>query len=314
MNFFKLYIGDYQRDTAHLSVTEHGAFLLMLQHYYATEKPLPVGKALHRMLRAQDKSEREAIDAVAAQFWRQTESGLVNDRADVEITKASAQAVTNRAIAIAREDKRKRARKSNEQTTNRATIGQPNHNQTPDTRHDSAHPTSAGARSGESEQNDGGGLERTEAALAGFTPTPAGAACLAMKAAGVSRVNPSDARLLAVLEQGATAQELGDLAAEAVGKGITEAFGWVLKVCVSRREEAAKLSLAPAPPPGPEPGQGLRAQSQTWLAQQDALAEASRSPESQAAAAAAMARLASMNLPAFSRAKRQEVPDGQPDE
>lgn len=46
MNFFKLYIGDYQRDTAHLSVTEHGAYLLMLQHYYATEKPLPPGKAL----------------------------------------------------------------------------------------------------------------------------------------------------------------------------------------------------------------------------------------------------------------------------
>lgn len=127
MNFFKLYIGDYQRDTAHLSVTEHGAYLLMLQHYYATEKPLPTGKALHRMLRAQDKAEREAIDAVAAQFWRETEQGLVNDRADAEITKAGAQAETNRTIALAREAKRKAAREGNERSTNRATNDQPNH-------------------------------------------------------------------------------------------------------------------------------------------------------------------------------------------
>lgn len=133
MNFFKLYIGDYQRDTAHLSVTEHGAYLLMLQHYYATEKPLPVGKALHRMLRAQDKAERDAIDAIVAQFWTETPDGLVNERADVEITKASAQAETNRAIAQAREAKRKSSRASNEQSTNRATNDQPN--QTPDTRH-----------------------------------------------------------------------------------------------------------------------------------------------------------------------------------
>ncbi len=133
MNFFKLYIGDYQRDTAHLSVTEHGAYMLMLQHYYATEKPLPAGKALHRMLRAQEKPEREAIDAVVAQFWHETEHGLINERADVEITKASAQADTNKAIAQAREAKRKASREGNEQSTNRATNDQPN--QTPDTRH-----------------------------------------------------------------------------------------------------------------------------------------------------------------------------------
>ena len=130
MNFFKLYIGDYQRDTAHLSIAEHGAYMLMLQHYYATEKPLPSGKALHRMLRAQDKTEREAIDSVATQFWLTTDDGLVNDRADVEITKAAAQADTNARIAREREGRRKAARKPHEQSTNRATNDQPN--QTPD--------------------------------------------------------------------------------------------------------------------------------------------------------------------------------------
>lgn len=132
MNFFKLYIGDYQRDTAHLSVTEHGAFLLMLQHYYATEKPLPTGKALHRMLRAQDKQEKDAIDTVAAEFWTATELGLINIRADREITRACEQASTNARIAQQREASRKAARERNEQSTNRATNDQPN--QTPDTR------------------------------------------------------------------------------------------------------------------------------------------------------------------------------------
>ena len=119
MNWFKLYIGDYQRDTAALSVTEHGAYLLMLQHYYATERPLPTGKALHRMLRATEKVEREAIDSVAAQFWTQTPAGLVNPRADAEIAKAGAQAETNRVIAQAREARRKQAKTSDESSTNR---------------------------------------------------------------------------------------------------------------------------------------------------------------------------------------------------
>lgn len=127
MNFFKLYIGDYQRDTAHMTIAEHGAYMLMLQHYYATEKPLPSGKSLHRMLRAQDKTERDAIDAVVAQFWIETDAGIVNERADAEITKANTQAETNGRIAREREDKRKAARTSNESSTNRATNDEPNH-------------------------------------------------------------------------------------------------------------------------------------------------------------------------------------------
>src|SRR5690606_789545 len=133
VNFFKLYIGDYQRDTAHLSMAEHGAYVLMLQIYYATEKPLPTGKALHRMLRAQDKAERDAVDTVAKEFWTETDDGLVNERANEEITKANKQAETNARIAQEREDRRKQARAENEASTKRATNDQPN--QTPDTRH-----------------------------------------------------------------------------------------------------------------------------------------------------------------------------------
>jgi uncharacterized protein YdaU (DUF1376 family) len=127
MNFFKLFIGDYQRDTAHLTLAENGAYFMMLQHYYATQKPLPTGKALHRMLRAQDKTEREAIDSIAAQFWREIDGELINERAAKEIAKADVQADTNKRIATAREATRKAAREQHASCSNRVTNDQPNH-------------------------------------------------------------------------------------------------------------------------------------------------------------------------------------------
>lgn len=96
MNFFKLYIGDYQRDTGTLTLAEHGAYMLMLQHLYATEKSLPIGRELHRLLRAETKIERDAIDSVAEKFWRLDDTGLVNDRALAEIQKRDHQAAVNR--------------------------------------------------------------------------------------------------------------------------------------------------------------------------------------------------------------------------
>ena len=45
MNYFEFYVGDYARDTRHCSLAEHGAFLMLLSAYYATEKPLPASPA-----------------------------------------------------------------------------------------------------------------------------------------------------------------------------------------------------------------------------------------------------------------------------
>ena len=85
MNYYEHHIGDYQKKTAHLSMLEHAAYLLMLQAFYATEKALPTGKALYRIVRAESGAERKAVDSVVKQFWQSTPDGLVNDRADVEL-------------------------------------------------------------------------------------------------------------------------------------------------------------------------------------------------------------------------------------
>jgi len=88
VNFYKHHIGDYQKKTSHLTVLEHGAYLLMLHAYYSSEKPLPFGRDLYRICRAFGKKERSAIDKIAAQFWTKTETGYVNGRAFEEIIKA----------------------------------------------------------------------------------------------------------------------------------------------------------------------------------------------------------------------------------
>ena len=257
MNWFKLYIGDYQRDTAHLSVTEHGAYLLMLQHYYATEKPLPTGKALHRMLRAQDKVEREAIDTVAAQFWTDTPAGLVNGRADVELTKAGAQADTNRAIAQARETRRKAAREPHDESTNRATKVQPN--QTPDTRHQTT-PTSVG----EFSTTDAPAASLPTDSRAGPTEDPppapslAGRACLALRGANVHDVNPSHPDLLRLLAAGVTPEAIGATAAELVAAGKPARFAYVLRTVERRLQEAAAKPAVPAAAPMTAPATDSR--------------------------------------------------------
>ena len=92
LNFYKHYMGDYTRDTAHLSLAEHGAYRVLLDTYYATEQPLPAEKtALYRITKAMTPAERKAVDLVAAQFFPLQSDGLRhNQRADAEIANANA--------------------------------------------------------------------------------------------------------------------------------------------------------------------------------------------------------------------------------
>jgi uncharacterized protein YdaU (DUF1376 family) len=82
------YPGDYGRDTAHLSLEQHGAYRLMLDHYYATSFPLPsTPRELYRICRASSKGERSAVDSVLSQFFEHRADGYHNRRADLELIK-----------------------------------------------------------------------------------------------------------------------------------------------------------------------------------------------------------------------------------
>lgn len=107
MNYYERYVGDFQRDTGHLSCTEVGVYDRFLDHYYATEQPLPAEYSdLCRIARAMDKAEQKAVKRVADDFFPVAEDGLRhNSRADHEIQKAQ-----NR-INAAKENGKKGGRK-----------------------------------------------------------------------------------------------------------------------------------------------------------------------------------------------------------
>lgn len=96
MNFWKRHIGDYARDTGHLTLMEHGVYTVLLDRLYATERPIPEGD-VYRVARASTRPERAAVDAILREFFELDDGAWTNPRAMLEIEAAQAKASANRA-------------------------------------------------------------------------------------------------------------------------------------------------------------------------------------------------------------------------
>lgn len=97
------YTADYERKTSHLTMLEDGAYRRMLDHYYATCKPLPLGaEHLYRICRAFADEERCAIDKVLKAFFVRKRDGYHNERADEEIAKTDGIVEKRRKAALSR--------------------------------------------------------------------------------------------------------------------------------------------------------------------------------------------------------------------
>lgn len=87
MNYYEHHLGDYARDTAHLTMLEHGAYRCLLDRYYITEAGIPAEQA-HRLARARTNDEIAAVDAVLADFFELVDGVWINHRAEAEIVAA----------------------------------------------------------------------------------------------------------------------------------------------------------------------------------------------------------------------------------
>jgi uncharacterized protein YdaU (DUF1376 family) len=82
-----LYVADYWKDTTHLSTFEHGAYLLLIMHYWA-KGGLPANDMqLQRICRA-SASEWEVLKIVLSEFF-DVENGWRHSRIDAELEKSS---------------------------------------------------------------------------------------------------------------------------------------------------------------------------------------------------------------------------------
>lgn len=86
MHYYSHNIGDYRRDTGHLTMLEHGAYRQLLDSYYLSEKPLTLNHAdLMRTHCARTADEVQAIENVLKDFFVATAEGYIHKRCDVEI-------------------------------------------------------------------------------------------------------------------------------------------------------------------------------------------------------------------------------------
>ncbi len=68
MNYYERHVGDYLKDTAHLSLLEHGVYTRLLDVYYTREQPFAPGEAA-RLVGARTKEEKAAVESVLAEFF-----------------------------------------------------------------------------------------------------------------------------------------------------------------------------------------------------------------------------------------------------
>ena len=86
MNYWQRWIGDWKRKTAHLSAEQKGIYGELLDHAYATERPLPIDtESLYRIAGATSESERKSCDRVISEFFIADDAGVHNKRVHEEI-------------------------------------------------------------------------------------------------------------------------------------------------------------------------------------------------------------------------------------
>lgn len=96
LQWYPKYPGDYARKTRELSMLEHGAYNLLMDHYYSTAKALPYQcssnaelmpdhSRLYRVCNAVTQAERDAVDFILANYFEQREGSYYNSRIEAII-------------------------------------------------------------------------------------------------------------------------------------------------------------------------------------------------------------------------------------
>jgi uncharacterized protein YdaU (DUF1376 family) len=103
MHYYQFNIKDYNADTKHLSLVEHGALRALLDQYYLDEKPLECDEEkLFRRLCVFDDYEQEIYRSVLNEFFIKRKSGWTHKRCDATIRLYKSNSIKSKKAAKAR--------------------------------------------------------------------------------------------------------------------------------------------------------------------------------------------------------------------
>lgn len=84
--YYRWFPGDYLRDTRHLSMLQHGAYRILIDHYMATGRPLTNDlSSLYRVCLALSPEEQNAVQFVLVEFFRLDGGVWLHKRCDEEL-------------------------------------------------------------------------------------------------------------------------------------------------------------------------------------------------------------------------------------
>jgi len=97
MHYYTFNVGDYRKDTGHLSTLEHGIYRQLLDWYYLDEKPIPQEtQVVLRRLRLGSDSDISALQNVLTDFFVLQSDGYHQTRCDADIAAYHSKAEVNK--------------------------------------------------------------------------------------------------------------------------------------------------------------------------------------------------------------------------
>jgi uncharacterized protein YdaU (DUF1376 family) len=106
LHYYTFNIGDYRRDTSHLTLLEHGIYRQMLDSYYLNEHPLPADEALlMRTHCVRSADEIQALKNILADFFVLQDDGWHHRGCEKNISAYREKSAKASASAKARWDK-----------------------------------------------------------------------------------------------------------------------------------------------------------------------------------------------------------------
>lgn len=219
MHYYKRNLGDYSKKAGRLSMLQHGSYTLLIDACYDREQ-FPTLEDAIEWTWASSQQEIEAVEFVLRKFFVLENGVYIQKRIQEELAAYAGKAKTNKRIAEERETKRK------EEITNRApVVNEPPPNHKPLTNNHK--PLTNINPAAEDTVN------QPEQEQVKEMP-PAVALSIAFRAKGV-KTQPHDPRLIALAEQGVTADLVNSACDEARASKPNETIGVAYVLAILER-------------------------------------------------------------------------------